>query len=194
MLERITEEFFQTGMNFEEFVNTGKEDEQKRMLLYFNRSEKEFKPKEFHIDLKYPINLLVAATTWCWDSQTNVPILARIAEHSPNINLKIFNKDQYPFLIDRVNGGEKVPQVLIFSKDFYFLARWVERPTLTYRLYAEIHQEIGWDESTKDEFVKEYRKRFLKNHKELENALIHEIRTLLERTEAIQSSTSRFFQ
>lgn len=194
MLERLTEEFYNTGMNFEQFVNTGNEDEQKRMLLYFNRSEKEFTPDEFHINLSFPINLIVVATTWCWDSQTNVPILARIAEHSPSVNLKIFNKDKYPFLIDRINRGEKVPQVLVFSKDFYFLDRWVERPTLTYRLYADVHQEIGWDESKKDEFVKEYRKRFLKNHKELENALIQEIKTLLERADAIQSTTSRFFQ
>lgn len=194
MLERITEEFYQTGNSLDDFLKEGTEEEQKRFRLYYRKLEKKFSPGEFRIDINSPVNLLVIATTWCWDSQTNVPVFVRIAENSPNINLKIFNKDQYPFLIDRINGGEKVPQVLMFSKDLYFLDRWVERTTQAYKLYAEVRQEIGWDNSVKDEFLKDYRKRYLKQQKDLELALIQEIRTLLARTDAIQASTSRFFQ
>ena len=194
LLERITEEFYQTGNSLDDFLKDGTEEEQKRFRLYYRRLEKKFSPEEFRIDINYPVNLLVMATTWCWDSQTNIPVFVRIAENSPNINLKILNKDQYPFLIDRINDRERVPQVLMFSKDFYFLDHWVERTTQAYKLYAEVRQEIGWDNSVEDEFLKEYRKRYLKQQKDLELALIQEIRTLLARTDAIQASTSRFFQ
>ncbi|MFX0125212.1 MAG: thioredoxin family protein [Candidatus Hodarchaeota archaeon] len=194
MLERITEEFYLSGGSFDEFLKSGTEDEQERFRLYYRRLEKKFSPEEFRIDLNDPVNLLVVATTWCWDSKTNVPVFVRIAEHSPKVNLRIFNKDQYPFLIDKINGGEKVPQILFFSKDYHYLDRWVERTTLGYQLYGDVRREYGWDESTSEDFLKEYRKRYLKRQKDLENALIQEIRGLLKRIDAIQAATGRFFK
>ncbi|MHA1214748.1 MAG: thioredoxin family protein [Candidatus Hodarchaeales archaeon] len=188
MIERITETFFKRGMTFEEFIKEGTKDEQDRFKLYYRKAEKKFSSEEFKIDLENEVNLLLLATPWCWDSQTNVPILVRIAENSPKINLSIFNKDNYPFLIDKINGGEKVPQLLVFSADYYYLDRWVERSTKTYQLYGELRKELGWD--TK-EFVKEYRKRFLKVQKELEESLIQEIKDLLIRADAIQNATAR---
>ena len=134
----------------------------------------------------------MAATTWCWDSQTNVPLLIRIAEHNPNINVKIFNKDKLPFIIDQINDGAKVPQALIFSKDFYYIDRWVEKTTLAYKLFTKVYDEFGWDKEKKDEFIKEYRKRFLKQQTEIGKALIKEMRYILERIDSIQASTERF--
>lgn len=192
MLDKITEEFFQTGQSFEDFIKDGTPDEQKRFQLYFDKTAMKYKPEDFHINLKYPVNILLAATTWCWDSQTNVPFLIRIAEHNPNINIRIFNKDKLPFIIDRINDGEKVPQALIYSKDFYYIDRWVEKTTLAYNLFAEVYDEFGWDQDKKSEFIKEYRKRFLKQQKEIAKALIQEIRYILERVDSIQASTERF--
>ncbi|MFX1284587.1 MAG: thioredoxin family protein [Promethearchaeota archaeon] len=194
MLDRITQEFYETGISFEDFLKSGTEDEQQRISLYHRRLVNKFSPDDFRIDLNYPVNLLLIATTWCWDSITNVPALVKIAEHSPNVNLKIFNKDHYPFLVERINGGEKIPQVLVFSKDFYYLDRWVERTTMGYQLYSDVRKEYGWDESVSDDFLKEYRKRFLKNQKKLEEALLQEIRALLKRTDTIQAATARHFK
>ncbi|MFX0199377.1 MAG: thioredoxin family protein [Candidatus Hodarchaeota archaeon] len=194
MLDRITQEFYETGVSFDNFLKSGKEDEHERFTLYYRRLGKKFFPQEFRIDLNYPIHLLLLATTWCWDSKTNVPVIVRLAENSPNVNLKIFNKDHYPFLVDRINGGEKVPQVLVFSKDFFYLDRWVERTTLAYQLYGDVRKEYGWDKNISDIFLKEYRKLYLKKQKEFEKALIEELRTLLFRTDAIQAATARFFK
>ncbi|MFX1515866.1 MAG: thioredoxin family protein [Promethearchaeota archaeon] len=194
LLERITEEFYQTGASFEQFLQSGTEDEKDRINLYYRRLGKKFTPEDFRIDLTHPVNLLVIATTWCWDSKTNVPVFVKLADQNPKINLKIFNKDHYPFLVDRINGSEKVPQVIIFSKDFHYLDRWVERSTAGYQLYGEVRKEYGWDESVFDQFLKEYRKRFLKQQKNLEFSLIQEIRRLLTRADAIQEATGRFFK
>ena len=191
MLERITEEFFLKGDSFNDFLKLGTEEEQQRFRLYYRRLPKKFSPEEFLIEVKHPINLLMLATTWCWDSQTNVPILIRIAEHNPKINLTIFNKDRFPFIIDRINKGEKVPQALIYSKDFYYIDRWVERTTYAYKLFAEVYEELGWDTEKKSEFIKEYRKRYLKQQKEINLELIQEIKSILKRTDAIQASTMR---
>lgn len=191
-VQRITDKFFNTGDTFHDFIKVGTEDEQDRFLLYYRKSEKKFTSDDYRIELNYEVNLVLLATTWCWDSQTNVPIIVRIAEHSPKIQLRLFNKDNYPFLAEIVNGGEKVPQLLIFTKDFYYIGRWVERSTKTYELYAETRKELGWDPENKQEFSKEYRKRYLKNQRELEASVIEEIHTLLKRGDMIQASTARF--
>lgn len=191
MMDQITKEFFQTGQSFEDFVKEGTTDEQNRFQLYYDKRAEDISPEEYKIDLVFPVNIVVAATTWCWDSQTNVPILVRIAEHNPKINLTIFNKDRLPFIIDRINKGEKVPQALIYSKDFYYIDRWVERTTYAYKLFAEVYEELGWDTEKKSEFIKEYRKRYLKQQKEINLELIQEIKSILKRTDAIQASTMR---
>ncbi|WP_455464884.1 thioredoxin family protein [Candidatus Hodarchaeum mangrovi] len=191
MIERITKEFYETGLTFEEFVREGTTDEKDRMMLYYRKSERKFEKHELQIDNKNQINLLVVAATWCWDTQTNIPILAKIAENSPNISMKIFNKNKYPFLITQVNGGEKVPQVLVFTKDFYYIDRWVERTTKAYQLYGQLREELGW-KIDKSDFSKEFRKKYLKIQKEIEESFIEEIRRILIRADAIQMSTLRF--
>ena len=192
MLEKISKEFYESGTTFDEFLKEGTEDEAKRTQLYYSKSVMNFTPEELRIDIEHPINLMLVATTWCWDSQTNVPIIVHLADQNPNINLRIFNKDKYPFLIDKINGGEKVPQLLFYTKDFYYLDRWVERSTPGYKLYADLRKEHGWKEENKSEFVKQYRNEFLRQQKSLERAVLDEIQTMLQRADEIQRSTSRF--
>ncbi|MFX1508520.1 MAG: thioredoxin family protein, partial [Promethearchaeota archaeon] len=86
LLERITEEFYQTGSSFDEFIQAGTEDEKERISLYYRRLDKKFTPENLRIELTQPVNLLIIATTWCWDSKTNVPVFVKIAEQNPNIN------------------------------------------------------------------------------------------------------------
>jgi hypothetical protein len=192
MLEKISKEFYESGKTFDEFLMEATEDEAKRTQLYYSRIAKNFTPEDFLIDIEHPINLMLVATTWCWDSQTNVPIIVHLANHNPNINLRIFNKDNYPFLVDKINDGEKVPQLLVYTKDFFYLDRWVERSTLGYKLYADLREEYGWKEENESEFVKQYRKKFLQQQKNLERAVIDEIHTILQRVIEVQRSASRF--
>ncbi|MHA1513122.1 MAG: thioredoxin family protein [Candidatus Hodarchaeales archaeon] len=192
MLEKISKEFYDSGTTFDEFLKEGTEDEAKRTQLYYSKSAKNFTPEELQIGIEHPINLMLVATTWCWDSQTNVPLIVHLADQNPKLNLKIFNKDKYPFLVDKINGGEKVPQLLLYTKDFYYLDRWVERSTPGYKLYANLRKEYGWKEENKSEFVKQYRKEFIRQQKSLERAVLEEIHILLQRADEIQKSTSRF--
>jgi hypothetical protein len=194
VFDRITEEFFQTGLSYPEFTTTGTEDEQKRISLYFRRTENDFSPEEYHVDLTHPVNLIAAATTWCWDCHNFLPLLVRIADYNLNINVKFFNKDHYPFLVVKTNKTEKVPQILFFAKDFYYITRWVERPTIAYQLYAKVHREIGWDKSVSSEFTREYHKQFLRKRKEFGKAFLQEMEQLLYRVDFIQASSPRLFR
>lgn len=194
MLERITEEFYNSGLSLNEYLSQIKKEEQTRTRLYYNRCQKGFSEEELRIDLEYPVNLVVASCGWCWDCQTNIPVLVHLAEQSPNINLRIFNKDHLPFLVDRINGGEKVPQVLVFSQDYYFLDRWVERTTFAYQLAAKYRKKHGWAKQNSDAFLKEYRAEYIRNYKIIQSEVIREFRELLKRTDAIQGATVRYYK
>ena len=192
MLEQISKEFFLSGQSYEEFLTEGKEDDVKRTQLYFSKIEKNFTHEAFYLELEHPVNLLLVATNWCWDSQTNVPLIVHLAKNNPNISLRIFNKDKYTFLADKINRGEKVPQLLIYTKDFWYLDRWVERSTAGYKLYADLRKQYGWTEEANPDFVKEYRKQFLRQQLDLEKEVLKEIHSLLKRADQIQRATGRF--
>ena len=191
MLDKISKEFYESGTTFDEFLKLGPEDDAKRTKLYYSKVEKNYSSEDFFIDLKHPVNLLLIATNWCWDSQTNVPIIVHLAENNPNINLRIFDKDKYTFLADKINNGEKIPQLLLYTKDFYYLDRWVERSTQGYKLYADMREQYGWKEENISEFIKQYRKEFLRQQKSLERASLDEIKGLLRRADQIQRATAR---
>ena len=191
MLEKITKEFFLSGKSFDEFLKEGKEDEINRTQLYYSKIENNFSHEDFYVELEHPVNLMLIATNWCWDSQTNVPLIVQLAKNNPDISLRIFNKDHYPFLADRINRGEKVPQLLFYTKDFYYLDRWVERSTAGYKLYADLREQHGWKEEDNPDFIKHYKKEFLRQQKSLERVALDEIQSLLRRVDQIQRATRR---
>ncbi len=85
------------------------------------------------------IPILVIGTDRCDDTAGNVPILARIAECTPKIELRILDSDanaryhqQY-----KVNGKRKTPVVLFLSTEHEELCRWVERPNAAYKVINE---------------------------------------------------------
>lgn len=190
--EKISEDFFNSGLSFEEYLASErmKPEEYKQTKLYYERTAKFFSPEELTITSENPINLVAFVATWCWDCKANLPTIVKISENSPNINLKLFIKEDLPF-IPKINGGEKVPQINIYSKDFFLIDRWVERSTKNYQLYSNLRKEYGWEKENFNEFAKAYRGTFLKNQKEYIEAVIDEFRILIERADAIQGATGR---
>jgi hypothetical protein len=85
------------------------------------------------------IQILVIGNDRCDDTAGNVPILAKLAEVSPKIELRILDSDsnaQYHQQF-KVNGKRKTPVVLFLSKDLQELCRWVERPNAAYKVINE---------------------------------------------------------
>ena len=85
------------------------------------------------------IRILVIGTDRCEDSAGIIPILARMEDAGPKIELHILDSDanvQYhqQFM---VNGKRKTPVVLFLSQDFEELCRWVERPNAAYKVINE---------------------------------------------------------
>ena len=190
------EEFFKifdTGLSFNEWLDTTEESIKEKTKRYYEKIYmmvvSEYKSR-ITISSEFKINILAVIQDNCWDCQFYLPVLARLAENEPNINLKIFRKDNpiIESLLEPVNGGMKTPYVLFYSIDGYYIDRWVERPTIVYELYAKIKRELGFDNQ---EFYKEYRKAFLKDQEIFYRAAAEELALKICRANAIQGTSKR---
>jgi hypothetical protein len=80
---------------------------------------------------KEKLNILVLTEDWCGDALTNFPVLARMVEGAPDVEMRVFLRDQNPDLMDQyLNRGlyRSIPVFVFFDADMKEIARFVERP------------------------------------------------------------------
>ena len=77
-----------------------------------------------------PRRLLVLAEDWCGDASNTVPILAKVAEQVPGLELRVLRRDEHPEVMDRylTNGTRSIPVVIALDADFAELGHWGPRP------------------------------------------------------------------
>lgn len=74
--------------------------------------------------------LLVISEDWCGDASNLVPVIARLAEASPRVDLRIVKRDENPDLMDAylTDGSRSIPIVVVLDQDFRPVGRWGPRP------------------------------------------------------------------
>jgi len=77
-----------------------------------------------------PRHLLVLAEDWCGDASNTIPILAKLVEQLPGVDLRILRRDEHPAVMDRylTNGSRSIPIVIALDADFMELGHWGPRP------------------------------------------------------------------
>jgi hypothetical protein len=85
------------------------------------------------------IRILVIGTDRCGDSAGIIPILARMEDAGPKVQLSILDSDANARYHQqfKVNGKRKTPVVLFLNKNLEELCRWVERPNAAYKVINE---------------------------------------------------------
>lgn len=75
--------------------------------------------------------LLVMAEDWCGDASNTVPIVARLTDLSPGLELRIILRDENPEVMDRylTNGSRSIPIVIALDDRFQEIGHWGPRPT-----------------------------------------------------------------
>ena len=77
------------------------------------------------------LKILVLTEDWCGDALTNFPVLAKMVEGVPNVELRVFLRDRNQDLMDQyLNRGifRSIPVFVFFDAHMNELARFVERP------------------------------------------------------------------
>lgn len=75
--------------------------------------------------------LVALAEDWCGDATNTVPLLARWAEQTPNVELRILRRDQHPEVMDRYltdGASRSIPVVIVLTEAMEELGWWGPRP------------------------------------------------------------------
>ena len=76
-------------------------------------------------------HLLVLSADWCGDAVNIVPVLARLAEQTPTLDLRLLERDEHPDLMDAhlTDGRSRsIPVVMLLDEDFVERGWWGPRP------------------------------------------------------------------
>lgn len=96
----------------------------------------------------FEAKLLAIAEDWCGDASNSVPVLARWAEATPGLELRVILRDKFPELMDRylTNGSRSIPIVIALGPDFNELGHWGPRPATLQSWVMENKPKMPKDE------------------------------------------------
>lgn len=126
----MTRDRYQSAPTFAEYLNTV----QKNLDLWhgvYQRATVAPETVEHISTLGERFHLLALSEDWCGDAVNLLPVVARLAEAAPNVELRILGRDANPDLMDAHLTGtsRSIPVVIVYDQDFKELGWWGPRPT-----------------------------------------------------------------
>ena len=129
---------WETAIEYTKFLKGARENVESMKARYTDLQITE-QDLEHLRSLQNELLILVIGTDRCSDTAGNLPILAKMADISSKLQLRILDSDtnaEYHQQF-KVNGKRKTPVVLFLSPKFEELCRWVERPNAAYKVINE---------------------------------------------------------
>jgi len=80
--------------------------------------------------LPRPVHVVAIAEAWCGDVVRHVPVLERLAECAPRLEVRFISREQHPDVFVRflTNGGEAIPKFIFLSDQFTECGHWGPMP------------------------------------------------------------------
>lgn len=77
------------------------------------------------------IKLLAIVEDWCGDASNTVPIIAKLSEQAPGLELRVIRRDQNPEVMNQYLTGSSrsIPIVIALDSAFREIGHWGPRPT-----------------------------------------------------------------
>ncbi|AFD05562.1 thioredoxin family protein [Solitalea canadensis] len=89
---------------------------------------------------------LILTEGWCGDAAQNIPVISKIAELNPAIQLRVILRDQHLDLMDQylTNGGRSIPKLIrIDAETFEVVGTWGPRPAILQERVLQMKNELG---------------------------------------------------
>jgi len=89
---------------------------------------------------------LVLMESWCGDGAQTIPVMNKIAELTPNIELKIALRDENDDLMQHflTNGGKAIPKLIILEKEtLHVISDWGSRPSIATKMVNDYKEKNG---------------------------------------------------
>ena len=80
-------------------------------------------------------HLLVLSEDWCGDAVNTVPVVARLADRCPNLDLRVLARDANPDIMDAHLTGRSrsIPVIIVLDESYQERGWWGPRPTALQR-------------------------------------------------------------
>ena len=74
--------------------------------------------------------LLLIAEDWCGDASSTIPVVAKLVDQVPGLELRVLRRDENPEVMDHylTNGSRSIPIVIALEEDFREVGHWGPRP------------------------------------------------------------------
>lgn len=137
---------FQTALPYDRYAATGKPDKQEAWARVYNHAHLTDQQRALVGGFMREMKVLVTSGTWCGDCVQQCPLMARIAETSPEagrggrmIDLRFVDRDEHMELSEQImiNQGLRVPTVIFMAEDFEFVGLAGDRTLSRYRAVAQ---------------------------------------------------------
>lgn len=129
----------QSGMTFEEWLQAAEPAENRRAMAQA-LADQELEP---HVEallgaLPRPVYVVAIAEAWCGDVRRHVPVLERIAQAAPSLEVRYITREQHKDVFVRflTNGGEAIPKFVFLSEQFVECGNWGPMPAADRALIA----------------------------------------------------------
>ena len=126
----VTKERFAQGLTFQQYLDQMGTNKEK--FVQFLGEIKVTPEDRAALDkLGKRLKVLVITEDWCGDALYNVPVLAKMVEGNPNIEMRVFLRDKNPDLMSQyLNQGlyRSIPVFAFFDENMNEVARFIERP------------------------------------------------------------------
>ncbi|MBN1579594.1 MAG: thioredoxin family protein [Anaerolineae bacterium] len=122
---------FQSGHPFERWLQAVESD-QNRDAIVQTLADQAIEP---HIEallaaLPRRVYVVAIAEDWCGDVRRHVPVLQRLAQAAPKIEVRYISREQHKDVFVRflTNGGEAIPKFIFLSDQFVECGNWGPMP------------------------------------------------------------------
>lgn len=87
-------------------------------------------------------HLLALSEDWCTDAVNTLPIIARLIEEAPNVDLRVVPRDANPDLMNAhlTRGTRSIPVVIVYDETFTELGWWGPRPSVLQQWHYDVGQ------------------------------------------------------
>ena len=85
------------------------------------------------------MHVIVSSGVWCGDCVAQCPLIQRIGEASPNIEVRFADRDEHADLSSQlaINAGVRVPVAVFMAEDFELVSTFGDRTLSRYRALAD---------------------------------------------------------
>ncbi|MBE7463595.1 MAG: thioredoxin family protein [Planctomycetes bacterium] len=121
---------FNAGQTWDEWLKACQGPMQEDMNGHFAAAEVPGETARALQKLPRPVHVVAISEDWCGDVRRNTPVLAKVCAASPQVKLRIIDKEHHPEVMIRylTNGAEAIPIFIFLNDKFTEIGNWGPRP------------------------------------------------------------------